>query len=584
MPLSLTITSYHKLTPGQCSEKRLDRGELTIGRGPECDWVLPDPERLVSSRHCIVQFRDGSYYLTDTSTNGVSLERAGLRLRRGNSELLQDGELVKLGNYEIQVRIEAPAFAAGAAQEGFGSMQGGFHAPASGAAFTDFDALLASSAPVASSPGDPFAGIGASAQAHFQGGSPLDTKPDLFDFLGTPKAPTQPAQADHIPAEMHAFTPPVAQQPIQQPVMPAATGEAPAVAIPPVTAIPADWDPFADLQPPAVRAADPLPADFFELPADLDIQTGGAAERVSPSGQGELVPGDTSLDGLVLGGAPSDNTPLGGMAAFASPGDGAPPSGALPASDPFAAIGLPAAGTPTQPPLPPAQPAAQPRTAQPVQSARSEAPPAAVAQPAAEAGAAEAELLQAFLRGAGIERLQIQPGDRVAQMEAIGRSYRLMVEGLVDVLRARSSLKGEFRMSQTMIRPVENNPLKFAPNVEEALLLLLRQGGQAFMPPDQAVRESFEDLRAHQIAVMAGVQGAIRHLLARFEPQALEGRLDKPGGLAALLPGARQAKYWELFTQLYAGISREAEEDFQDLFGREFSRAYEEQIARLQRN
>ncbi len=45
-------------------------------------------------------------------------------------------------------------------------------------------------------------------------------------------------------------------------------------------------------------------------------------------------------------------------------------------------------------------------------------------------------------------------------MEAVGRSYRLMVEGLIDVLRARSSLKGEFRMQQTMIRPVENNPLK----------------------------------------------------------------------------------------------------------------------------
>ncbi|MGV8514069.1 type VI secretion system-associated FHA domain protein, partial [Pseudomonas aeruginosa] len=41
-------------------------------------------------------------------------------------------------------------------------------------------------------------------------------------------------------------------------------------------------------------------------------------------------------------------------------------------------------------------------------------------------------------------------------MEAIGRSYRGLVEGLVDVLRARASLKGEFRMAQTMIQPVQN--------------------------------------------------------------------------------------------------------------------------------
>ncbi|MCR3828402.1 ATP-binding cassette domain-containing protein, partial [Pseudomonas aeruginosa] len=68
-----------------------------------------------------------------------------------------------------------------------------------------------------------------------------------------------------------------------------------------------------------------------------------------------------------------------------------------------------------------------------------------------------------------------------AQMEAIGRSYRGLVEGLVDVLRARASLKGEFRMAQTMIQPVQNNPLKFAPNVDEAMLLLLRRDNQAFL-------------------------------------------------------------------------------------------------------
>ncbi|HHN3913512.1 TPA: FHA domain-containing protein, partial [Pseudomonas aeruginosa] len=77
MPLRLTITSYHKLTPGQCSEKVLDQGQLTIGRGPDNDWVLPDPERLVSSRHCTILNRDGVYYLTDTSTNGVLLVNAG---------------------------------------------------------------------------------------------------------------------------------------------------------------------------------------------------------------------------------------------------------------------------------------------------------------------------------------------------------------------------------------------------------------------------------------------------------------------------------------------------------------------------
>ncbi|MGV8677951.1 type VI secretion system-associated FHA domain protein, partial [Pseudomonas aeruginosa] len=82
------------------------------------------------------------------------------------------------------------------------------------------------------------------------------------------------------------------------------------------------------------------------------------------------------------------------------------------------------------------------------------------------------------------------------------------VEGLVNVLRARASLKSEFRMAQTMIQPVQNNPLKFAPNVDEAMLLLLRRGNQAFMAPDRAVADTFADRKAHPRAVLAGVQAA----------------------------------------------------------------------------
>mgnify|MGYP000069390429 FL=1 len=43
----------------------------------------------------------------------------------------------------------------------------------------------------------------------------------------------------------------------------------------------------------------------------------------------------------------------------------------------------------------------------------------------------------------------------------------------------------------------------------------------------------------------------------------------------------RKARCWEQFSALYQEIAREAEDDFQELFGREFVRAYEEQIARL---
>lgn len=134
MPLRLTITSYHKLTPGQRAEFELDRGELKIGRNPENDWILPDPERLVSGQHCVIQLRDGTYYLTDTSTNGVHLVNAGVRMHRGNSEPLRDGELLRVGEYDILVQINgAPQIINGT--------------PGMNDPFTGFDALMQRQAP-----------------------------------------------------------------------------------------------------------------------------------------------------------------------------------------------------------------------------------------------------------------------------------------------------------------------------------------------------------------------------------------------------------------------------------------------------
>ena len=455
MALCLTITSYHKITPGQCPEKLLENGAISVGRAADNDWVLPDPERLVSSKHCVIQFKDGRYYLTDNSTNGVELVHAGIRLRRGNSEPLMDGEVIRIGDYEIQARIDS-----------------GLSIPFAGQPEAhSFEALMANQG---ATPNAPIAGAPA---AFLQGASSHDTLPDLFDFLGPSSVPPV-SQPDHVPAQQHDFRPPTPVAPPPAP-LPAATPGAPGV-------IPDDWNLFDETPAPVLQPAPVL--------------------------------------------APAPPPPL-------------------------------------PEPLTPSEPVVRPQ-------------PVVTAAAPADSDA----LLQAFLRGAGIEHLRIDAVDAAAQMEAIGRSYRLMVEGLIDVLRARSSLKGEFRMQQTTIAPVQNNPLKFAPNADEALLLLLREGNQAFMAPDQAVRDSFDDLRAHQLAVMAGIEAALKHLLKRFEPARLEERLAPAAGLAKLFGGSRQAHCWQQFTELYSQISREAEDDFQDLFGREFSRAYEAHSQRMQRS
>src|SRR3981081_4095340 len=69
MTLRLRVVSDQRRSLG-------DRGSIiftvdggTIGRSADNDWVLPDPLRYVSAHHARVQYRNGSFYLHDVSTN-----------------------------------------------------------------------------------------------------------------------------------------------------------------------------------------------------------------------------------------------------------------------------------------------------------------------------------------------------------------------------------------------------------------------------------------------------------------------------------------------------------------------------------
>lgn len=76
------------------------------------------------------------------------------------------------------------------------------------------------------------------------------------------------------------------------------------------------------------------------------------------------------------------------------------------------------------------------------------------------------------------------------------------------------------------------------------------------------------------------MEAALKGVLKRLDPKALEGQIETKGGLKGLLRG-KKAQYWDVYEQLYAEISDQAENDFHDLFSREFARAYKDQLDRL---
>lgn len=208
----------------------------------------------------------------------------------------------------------------------------------------------------------------------------------------------------------------------------------------------------------------------------------------------------------------------------------------------------------------------------PVMSATAAAVPF---NPGLPSGAAD-DLLAAFssfLEGAGISPAQVDSSNPTAALCAAGAVFRAMAEGLRDVLISRTEIKSEMRVERTMISSHGNNALKFSVTPDDAVIALLTQKRPGYMPPLAATKEAFNDIKQHELAVMAGLQTALMDLLKRFEPEVLEKRLS-PSALGTILPAARKARYWDGFRDAYKHISQEAEDDFQSIFGRSFAKAY----------
>ena len=80
-----------------------------IGRALDNDWVLPDPERYVSSHHARIVFSDGRYNLLDISSNGTFVNGAKVAIGRQGSHTLESGDQIAIGGYELLVEIGAPS-------------------------------------------------------------------------------------------------------------------------------------------------------------------------------------------------------------------------------------------------------------------------------------------------------------------------------------------------------------------------------------------------------------------------------------------------------------------------------------------
>lgn len=182
-----------------------------------------------------------------------------------------------------------------------------------------------------------------------------------------------------------------------------------------------------------------------------------------------------------------------------------------------------------------------------------------------------------MLAALGLDPARVDP----AVHEQLGTILRLAVQGLVDVLKSRAEVKNSFRMPTTSIRPVENNPLKFSMNAEDALYNLFVKRNPGYLGPVEAFAEGFQDVSFHQLAVLAGIRAAFNAMLAKFHPDQLEALYERKIRRTAMLGLGNKLRYWEMYRAQFEEIDRDREAHFQLLFGEAFARAYHEALQKL---
>ncbi len=194
------------------------------------------------------------------------------------------------------------------------------------------------------------------------------------------------------------------------------------------------------------------------------------------------------------------------------------------------------------------------------------------------------DLFDSFLDGLGINRVELHPSvNRPEMMLTAGQVLREFVKGTTDLLASRANLKNTFRLDQTTVLPRHNNPMKFSENTNDLLKQLLVGDEGEYLGAEDSIREVCRDLINHQNAFLDAMNSAFIEFADRFDPAELQEGFDRTMG-KKLFGFVSQMKYWQLYCDMYPIITEKGGGRFPQMFGEEFVKAYERQVAEYQRH
>ncbi|MGI4876229.1 MAG: type VI secretion system-associated FHA domain protein TagH [Janthinobacterium lividum] len=507
----------------QLDQRMVGEDPITVGRDASADWVIADPGRALSRRHCTVRAVDGKIGVRDTSANGTFVGDNGERIASGTETLVAPGSSIRLGTFTLSVEALAddaqPAKAPKVASHvslfdppaGLRPVQEASR-PARPDPFASQlppDPLLADHRPtdrVTLGDGDAWDNRPAARAGDWQ--LPRE-RPGHEQLIGTPREWVEPARAERDAG--FGF-----DVPFDRPIL------APAPATPERVAIPEDW------------------AEPVVVPAE---EKAAKPKRVAAAKRSVAAPLAAPVETEV----PDE------------------PVGELEVPEPVIAAMPPA------PPLPVESVRTPP---EPAKASRVE--PLAAPVKAAPSDVVIDDLFEAFCAGARLSPSSFPEAERLEAMTRLGEVYRGMVLGLADLMGERTTLKNEYRMSRTMVRPEQNNPFKWVPP-QRLAIEVLRGADIGFSGGAEAVTEGFRDIKTHIFCVLAGMRAAIATTMTTLSPAGIEAAVERR---SFLIKAQRDAAMWVQYVERFDRLKIDGE-DADGVINRAFRNAYEKQLVEL---